>query len=48
MAGLERTMRMAKDKSVTECLELLFSESYDFTKGAGRHDDTSIMLLECD
>jgi sigma-B regulation protein RsbU (phosphoserine phosphatase) len=48
MDGMERTMRMAKDKTVTECLELLFSESYDFTEGAGRHDDTSIMILESD
>ena len=46
MDGLERTMHAAKDKSVSECLDLLFSESYEFTKGAGRHDDTSIMIME--
>lgn len=46
MEGLERTLRAARDKSVQECLELLFSESYAFTQGGGRHDDTSILLLE--
>ncbi|MCP4787054.1 MAG: SpoIIE family protein phosphatase [Fuerstiella sp.] len=44
--GMERTMRAAKDKSVTECMDSLFSESFEFTQGAGRHDDTSIMILE--
>ena len=48
MDGLERSMRASKDKTVTECLEGLFSDSYDFTKGAGRHDDTSVMILECE
>lgn len=46
MEGLERTMKDATNKSVKECLESLFSESYAFTQGSGRHDDTSVLILE--
>ena len=46
MNGVEETLRAAKDKSLSECLDLLFSESYAFTRGSGRHDDTSVLLLE--
>ncbi len=46
MDGLEKTMRAAADKPLDDCLDLLFSDSYAFTKGSGRHDDTSVLILE--
>lgn len=46
MDGLERTMKETADKPLEHCLEKLFSESYAFTQGSGRHDDTSVLILE--
>ena len=47
MEGLERTMKATANEPLKTCLERLFSDSYEFTKGSGRHDDTSVLLLEC-
>ena len=44
--GLEQTMRDTREKPASECLNRLFSDSYAFTKGSGRHDDTSVLILE--
>lgn len=46
MKGLEKTMRDTAEKPVQECLERLFSDSFAFTQGSGRHDDTSCLILE--
>ncbi len=46
MKGLINTMRAARNKPVAECLEMLFTESFNFTEGAGRHDDTSVLIVE--
>lgn len=46
MDGLEQTMKESKGKSAMQCLEALFDDSFAFTKGAGRHDDTSVLILE--
>lgn len=46
MDGLERTMKANADQPLQECLEALFRDSFEFTEGAGRHDDTSVLILE--
>lgn len=46
MEGLYQTLRDTKDEPLEVCLDRLFSDSYAFTKGSGRHDDTSVLLLE--
>jgi phosphoserine phosphatase RsbU/P len=48
MKGLENTMRTVRESSVEVCLERLFADSFAFTQGAGRHDDTSVLILESD
>ncbi|MCA9057209.1 MAG: SpoIIE family protein phosphatase [Planctomycetaceae bacterium] len=48
MDGVYRTLRACRAKSLDECLESLFQASYEFTEGAGRHDDTSVLLIQCD
>ena len=44
--GIMRTLSECTSLSLEETLERLFSTSNDFTKGSGRQDDTSIVLLE--
>lgn len=46
MDGLRGSMRDSRGKTVEECLDKLFLDSYAFTEGSGRHDDTSVMILE--
>ena len=46
MAGLYKTMRETRDQPLDVCLHRLFADSFAFTKGSGRHDDTSVLLLE--
>lgn len=46
IAGIERTLGETRDRPLGESLQALFDESSAFTKGAGRHDDTSVVLLE--
>jgi serine phosphatase RsbU (regulator of sigma subunit) len=46
MEGVKQTMRKHRHDSVDQCLDGLFRDSYQFTCGAGRHDDTSILLVE--
>lgn len=48
MHGLEQTMRRNADQPLQACLEALFRDSFAFTEGAGRHDDTSVLILESD
>jgi serine phosphatase RsbU (regulator of sigma subunit) len=44
--GIIRTMKEAHDLPLQEALEKLFHASNAATKGSGRHDDTSVVLLE--
>lgn len=44
--GLKRTLHRCRGISLADTLEELFRESQDFTAGHGRHDDTSVLLLE--
>lgn len=46
--GVRNSLKETRTKSLMECLDGLFRDSYAFTKGAGRHDDTSVLLLEID
>jgi len=44
--GVAETMQRTGATSVESTLESLFDDSNAFTEGAGRHDDTSALLLE--
>jgi hypothetical protein len=44
--GICRTLRACRDRSLEDTMEALFHESRDFTEGEGRHDDTSVVLME--
>jgi serine phosphatase RsbU (regulator of sigma subunit) len=44
--GICQTLRDCRDCSLEETLEALFHESRVFTDGEGRHDDTSVVLVE--
>ena len=44
--GLKKSLRNSKDKSLEDCLQGLFDDSFAFTEGGGRHDDTSVLILE--
>lgn len=44
--GIERTLEGSTQFALDETLQALFDQSLEFTNGAGRHDDTSVVLLE--
>jgi serine phosphatase RsbU (regulator of sigma subunit)/CheY-like chemotaxis protein len=44
--GIVRTMQACRDMSLEETMEALFRDSREFTQGIGRHDDTSVVLVE--
>ncbi|HLW66051.1 MAG TPA: PP2C family protein-serine/threonine phosphatase, partial [Gemmataceae bacterium] len=44
--GISETLKTCRGKNVTDTLDCLFQTSRDFTQGAGRHDDTSVVLVE--
>jgi serine phosphatase RsbU (regulator of sigma subunit) len=44
--GLTRSLRAKVGAPLDAALDHLFEESHDFTGGSGRHDDTSVVLLE--
>jgi len=44
--GVSRTLVENADRSLGETLRALFVASHTFTGGVGRHDDTSVVLLE--
>lgn len=44
--GIIATLKATKDLPIAEVLDRLFQESHDATHGSGRHDDTSVVLLE--
>ena len=44
--GIERTLQSFRERPLEDALGALFHESNAFTKGSGRHDDTSVVLVE--
>ena len=44
--GICRSLQACCDLSFEETMEALFRDSRDFTEGEGRHDDTSVVLVE--
>jgi serine phosphatase RsbU (regulator of sigma subunit) len=44
--GICRTLQACRDKTLEETMEALFADSRAFTEGEGRHDDTSVVLVE--
>ena len=46
LKGIIKALQDAHDMPLGEALAFLFSESHTFTKGLGRHDDTSVVLME--
>jgi serine phosphatase RsbU (regulator of sigma subunit) len=44
--GLTKALKDTAKASVDEALAHIFKSSHEFTHGAGRHDDTSVVLLE--
>lgn len=48
LQGVISTLRRCRQLPLEDTLQALFDDSLAFTKGAGRHDDTSVVLLERD
>ena len=46
MRGIFETLKQSATKPLGEALIQLFDDSNAFTQGQGRHDDTSVLLLE--
>ena len=46
--GVVETLKKTHTNPVGEALQALFDDSSAFTQGAGRHDDTSLVLLDRD
>lgn len=44
--GIMRALREGRDRPLEQAMEHLFAASHQFTGGLGRHDDTSVLLLE--
>jgi serine phosphatase RsbU (regulator of sigma subunit) len=44
--GIIVAMQECRDKTLEEAMEYLFTKSRAFTCGQGRHDDTSVVLIE--
>jgi serine phosphatase RsbU (regulator of sigma subunit) len=46
LEGIVRTLKESRDLPLEEALKRLFQESNAATRGSGRHDDTSVVLME--
>jgi sigma-B regulation protein RsbU (phosphoserine phosphatase) len=44
--GIGRVLKACRSRPLADTLDELFRESQEFTCGHGRHDDTSVLLLE--
>ena len=44
--GIVGALKAAVELPLDQALDTLFIASHDFTGGTGRHDDTSVVLLE--
>jgi hypothetical protein len=45
--GITKALRDCVDRTVEEVLDVMFRTSQEFTGGTRRHDDTSVVLVEC-
>ncbi|MBI1901026.1 MAG: fused response regulator/phosphatase [Planctomycetia bacterium] len=45
-AGIIRTLKECRDAPLAATIDRLFADSHSFTAGVGRHDDTSVVLIE--
>ncbi len=48
VVGISAALRATRERPLAEALDYLFSASNAYTGGQGRHDDTSVLLLERD
>lgn len=46
ISGMQRVLNDCRNVTLQQTLDALFRESHDFTEGQGRHDDTSVLILE--
>ena len=46
VCGVKQTLGRCVGLSATETLDALFNDSYQFTGGEGRHDDTSVVVID--
>lgn len=46
LTGIERTLREMADRNAAETVAALLRASDEFTAGAGRHDDASVLILD--
>lgn len=44
--GIMQSMKESKELPLADVMQALFDDSHAFTQGLGRHDDTSIVLVE--
>lgn len=44
--GIIESLKNSRSKTLEEALKALFDDSHAFTRGTGRHDDTSVVLIE--
>jgi serine phosphatase RsbU (regulator of sigma subunit) len=44
--GIMKSLQEGRDLPIDQALQKLFDDSNAATKGSGRHDDTSVVLLE--
>ena len=44
--GITHTLQATREGSAKAVLQALFDNSEAYTEGSGRHDDTSVVLLE--
>ena len=48
LSGIKETLESTRSATANEVLQALFDNSEAFTEGSGRHDDTSVVLLQRD
>ena len=46
--GVAKTMKRQRQAELNDCMQGLFDDSLAFTEGQGRHDDTSVVIVERD
>ncbi|WP_417848406.1 PP2C family protein-serine/threonine phosphatase [Thalassoglobus sp.] len=46
LKGVAATMKKHRKSPLQDCMQGLFDDSLEFTQGQGRHDDTSVVIVE--
>lgn len=46
--GITKSMRRSRRLDLKSCMQCLFDDSLEFTDGQGRHDDTSLVIIQRD